>query len=492
MTALIVQWLMSHSRPLNWGKRTNAYVERAARMGIHLSLVCSHMRAFLGCVTTVADTHPYCLGSRTKSLLPQMFVNAVGRSDMALIKCPECGNQVSDKASMCPKCGCPLDCCVETDSVSQVEGQNQPPTFEPSADDPASADEAEDKGSDSNGKRERKIQPILIAVGLYLAVTVGFFALAVFGQMVARSDFLVNMGVGATGLLIIGSIPYLIATLVFHLVLKEEHQERIISAVRGKAARFAGVFLMVAFLGVSYLIGGSPLACSHDNAPSPTCTDASVCPDCGITLAGALGHDPGNWTDWQTDYEDAKYVKERICKRCDEVVDSKDKPMESFVADGRIAIHPAGFAKRFEETSGGINGYSFNLKQETDDGKMFYDETNTLFYRIENEKEDYKSIGMCQFNAPDGSLLALKDDYTTSSMSGVSILIEDAWDASAIVVATVMALNPGLGYNEAFDLAEDIVENVGNMDGLSSNSLKYVFYKDQGYPGYHYLLVSAV
>ena len=78
-TAPIVQWLMSHSRPLNWGKRTNAYVERAARMGIHLSLVCSHMRAFLGCVTTVADTHPYCLGSRTKSFLPQLFVSAVGR-----------------------------------------------------------------------------------------------------------------------------------------------------------------------------------------------------------------------------------------------------------------------------------------------------------------------------------------------------------------------------------------------------------------------------
>lgn len=131
MTALIVQLHLSHSRPLNWGKRTNAYVERAARMGIHLSLACSHMRAFLGCVTTVADTHPYCLGSRAKSLLPQLFVNAVGGSDMALIKCPECGNQVSDKASACPNCGCPLDCRMEVDNVSRVEGQNQPPAFEP-------------------------------------------------------------------------------------------------------------------------------------------------------------------------------------------------------------------------------------------------------------------------------------------------------------------------------------------------------------------------
>lgn len=28
---------------------------------------------------------------------------------MALIKCSECGADVSEKASMCPKCGCPLD-----------------------------------------------------------------------------------------------------------------------------------------------------------------------------------------------------------------------------------------------------------------------------------------------------------------------------------------------------------------------------------------------
>lgn len=27
---------------------------------------------------------------------------------MALIKCPECGKQVSDKASSCPQCGCPI------------------------------------------------------------------------------------------------------------------------------------------------------------------------------------------------------------------------------------------------------------------------------------------------------------------------------------------------------------------------------------------------
>ena len=27
---------------------------------------------------------------------------------MALIKCPECGGEISDKAMNCPKCGCPI------------------------------------------------------------------------------------------------------------------------------------------------------------------------------------------------------------------------------------------------------------------------------------------------------------------------------------------------------------------------------------------------
>lgn len=28
---------------------------------------------------------------------------------MALIKCPECGREISDNATVCPHCGCPSD-----------------------------------------------------------------------------------------------------------------------------------------------------------------------------------------------------------------------------------------------------------------------------------------------------------------------------------------------------------------------------------------------
>lgn len=38
---------------------------------------------------------------------------------MALIKCPECGREISDKAASCPGCGCPV-------SNSSVTGEDKP------------------------------------------------------------------------------------------------------------------------------------------------------------------------------------------------------------------------------------------------------------------------------------------------------------------------------------------------------------------------------
>lgn len=43
---------------------------------------------------------------------------------MALIKCPECGSEVSDRASACPRCGCPI-AQVPT-KLSFIEQSNMP------------------------------------------------------------------------------------------------------------------------------------------------------------------------------------------------------------------------------------------------------------------------------------------------------------------------------------------------------------------------------
>lgn len=45
---------------------------------------------------------------------------------MALIKCPECGKEISDKASVCPNCGCPLK---EKEVDSKFKANNKVKVF---------------------------------------------------------------------------------------------------------------------------------------------------------------------------------------------------------------------------------------------------------------------------------------------------------------------------------------------------------------------------
>ena len=40
---------------------------------------------------------------------------------MALISCPECGKEISDKAAACPNCGCPVEAAQSVREVSEQE-----------------------------------------------------------------------------------------------------------------------------------------------------------------------------------------------------------------------------------------------------------------------------------------------------------------------------------------------------------------------------------
>lgn len=39
---------------------------------------------------------------------------------MAMIKCPECGKEISDKASSCPNCGCPMSTSVGNSGMGKI------------------------------------------------------------------------------------------------------------------------------------------------------------------------------------------------------------------------------------------------------------------------------------------------------------------------------------------------------------------------------------
>lgn len=48
---------------------------------------------------------------------------------MALINCPECGTEISDKAISCPKCGCPINKVETEQDRVNVRGKNKGKNF---------------------------------------------------------------------------------------------------------------------------------------------------------------------------------------------------------------------------------------------------------------------------------------------------------------------------------------------------------------------------
>lgn len=112
-----------------------------------------------------------------------------------LIKCQECGKDVSDKAFSCPNCGCPIDNNEEVlKSINDISENGY--------------DELQEK----NNKTEKKKDSVLSVVAIFLSL----FSLTYFiGMIIALIDICINdktkSHVGSVFAMII-SIIYFIAT----------------------------------------------------------------------------------------------------------------------------------------------------------------------------------------------------------------------------------------------------------------------------------------
>ena len=150
----------------------------------------------------------------------------------------------------------------------------------------------------------------------------------------------------------------------------------------------------------------------------------------------------------------------------------------------KVGIHPAAFADRFEDSSSRLKNIDYYAKSEYDP-YAFYDENNTIFYRIQDKNDDYKDIGMMSFSKPDGKTVAVMNNYTENCIGNILILIEDSWDVSAVVYSAILAIDPDISYSEAADVGQIIVDNI-NTD-FDYNGINYLLYKDTKY---HYLIIS--
>ena len=227
--------------------------------------------------------------------------------------------------------------------------------------------------------------------------------------------------------------------------------------------------------------------CSHEWIEA-TCTEPETCKNCEKTKGEPLGHEEAEYGDWTIDEEKLVYYKEKYCSVCEEFYDREDgEEITSFVDNGVFLLSPDGFADRFDDSV--MNQYKFNSKEIYNENMLFYDEDNTVFFEIQNEENDYSRLGMYSFTKKDGKSVPVSQSYSEGIAVGINILIEDSLDVTAVAFATIQAIDIASDYNEAGDLTEQLLDNVGNMDGIEKNSIKYTLYKDGGY---HYLLVTAL
>lgn len=100
---------------------------------------------------------------------------------MALIKCTECGNMVSDKADRCPHCGCP---------VSIILSETEKAAEKPSAQEPAPVPEASVPAVDpaEQAKEEEAVQHrFAITMCLVTLCIIGVFVAAKMQKPPAKS-----------------------------------------------------------------------------------------------------------------------------------------------------------------------------------------------------------------------------------------------------------------------------------------------------------------
>ena len=489
---------------------------------------------------------------------------------MALIKCPECRKEISDKANSCPNCGYPVsqivkpavECFTSSENVI-AQYKSNPKTVEAFEENKTNFDSELCKLS-SPAKKKKKLkvwQKTLISIGGFIVVLAILFvvfillpsikctnayeaispylnyvgtphpdedeAITLSKEEYDNVDKVVFMGMrGEISFKVSNGYISSCTWTSFDYYSEEEYQaiaEDLYiyfnaypeaeqeSYSKGNTYRYYwtdpyyGFAVTMAHGFFSYDPEGeieikwetSEEACDvlGHTWVDATCTDPKTCHVCGATEGTAAGHQGSESSEWDIDYDEAANVQEYCCTICEEVIELQSEPITTFVSGDHFTIYPAAFANRFEDSSSRLNDIDYYTKSEYNE-YGFYDEDNTVFYRIQDKNDDYEDIGMMSFNKPDGKTVAVMNNYTENCVGCINILIEESYDVSAIVYSAILAIDPGIGYSEASDVGQEIVDgiaiavddiNEADFQGVNYNGINYLLYKDREY---HYLVIT--
>lgn len=97
---------------------------------------------------------------------------------MALIKCKECGSMISDRATKCPKCGCPID----AQDFTKASGNER---FAPSG---VSTEPVYYYKDDDNGNKNKWLWAVVVVLALAILSSVGYYFYQSNGNLGASSN----------------------------------------------------------------------------------------------------------------------------------------------------------------------------------------------------------------------------------------------------------------------------------------------------------------
>ena len=481
---------------------------------------------------------------------------------MALIKCPECGREISDRATSCPNCGYPI-----SQEIHPVIENWAPPKkvniqHEQEQEEIFSPPKAKQTKSYRKKKKLKVWQKILIGIGSIVAVLAILFIIFIVIPAINRvtsyeeiSPYLNYVGssdLDEDGTITLTEKEYNNIKDVKIFGMRGEVSFKLrdgyISSCTWTSFDFCSEEVYQEFAkDICILFGSEPdvKAESYGNGNTyryswtdpyygfaatmahgfytydpegqieirwetseeacdilghtwiePTCVDPKTCYVCGATEGEALGHQGSESSEWNVDYDEATNVKEYCCTICEEMIEIQSEPVTTFVSGDYFTIYPAAFSDRFEDSSSRLNDIDYSTKSEYAFDMPIYDEENYIYYRIQDRNDDYSDIGIMSFTDPQGKTVSVINDYSENSFDCINILIEDSYDVSPVVYTAILAIDPSIGYSEAADVGQKIVDSiaiaVGDINeedfrGIDYNGINYLLYRDREY---HYLVIS--
>lgn len=197
-----------------------------------------------------------------------------------------------------------------------------------------------------------------------------------------------------------------------------------------------------------------------------TCTTPKTCTDCGQTEGVALGHSVGEWEKEPIDAINATQDTVKRCTRCQSIIDSKSEKVTSFVNGNKFIFTPNELVDRLDASLDSV-GYLTAAIGTSSDGLL----------GIIIESSSGSRVGTGIFSSTGDDTLRSTDKYSSSVIGNIVILADGTDETAELMLSLMMACDPTLDLEGAKSLCRKMLEGEKSVSGQTThNGITYTMY----------------